>query len=204
MTKCFVGGVSGSGKTTLLTELQGRSDNCDVILGSRLLFLALGLRVGDYAALRAIPASVKDRVFSEVMQPLLDQADATGRNVLLDAHYLNFSKGTSRSVVFDWVGRMDTLVLIDTDAATIWGRIKSDENRVERIGEHGTLNRDLNGHLASIERSLEETRTEAKRLSVKYKKPLRTIDNSSDLHSALGMLSQVVDANLPAVARGAV
>jgi adenylate kinase len=192
MTKCFVGGVSGAGKTTLLTDLHRRSNDCEVIRGSRLMFAALGLSNGDYAALRALPAALKDRVFCDVIRPLLDRAETAGRSVLIDGHFLNFSNGTPRPVVLDWVGRMDLLVLIDTDATTIWGRIKSDKMRADRNAEFHNLNQ----HLLAIQTSLEQTRAEAKRLSIKYRKPLRTIDNSSGLGSAVEMLSQVVSVRL--------
>jgi len=52
----LVGGVSGVGKTTTLNELRRRLDQCEIIRGSDLMFTALGLTVGDYAALRALPA----------------------------------------------------------------------------------------------------------------------------------------------------
>jgi adenylate kinase len=195
LIKCFVGGVSGAGKTTLLTTLQRESNGCTVIQGSQLLFSALGFPNDDYATLKALPAELKDGVFSEEIQTLLDREEAARHNVLLDAHYLNFTQGTHRNVVFDWVRRMDVLILIEADAETILRRVRSDKHRADRITDPSAFTGDPKDQLRSITNSLEQTRAEAERLSLKYGKPLRTIDNSRDLDSAVGALSRIVESN---------
>jgi len=190
--KCFIGGIGGVGKTTIVRELKGVYGDCEVLYGSQILFQALSIPIGDYDALRAVPLQVKEQVFNMEVAPILDWMGRYGRHILLDAHYLSFIDERPYRVVGDWIMQMDVLVLVETRADVILERLKAGVSRSDRMNLSASVVSNIEKQLDVTNRLLAHSRTDAKRLSIEYQKPLIIIDNSHEVIIAVEALADLL------------
>lgn len=129
----FIGGINGSGKSTFLKLIAKRCNDFEIVHGSEYLIKWLGLKVGDYDALRSISDKVKDEATDKIVKYIFSHR-LSKKPILFDAHYVKIHKGEIRSAIDDWIGLFDYLFFIKSDPATILSRIdkdfkESDKNR---------------------------------------------------------------------------
>jgi len=178
--KVFVGGVSGVGKSTFVGALALASRGFRAVRTSDLMFEAFNLQYGDYQALRTVASDTKDAAMVSIVNSVLDAAERQGVNIVVDAHYLNFTGDASRRVVGPWIRRFDVLIVLEAQPVEILRRIRADPSRVDRYPRGGD-----GEELKNIAEALTLTRTEAFALSERYDLPLLVIQNSREPEDAV-------------------
>jgi adenylate kinase len=178
--KIFVGGVSGVGKSTFVGALALASRGFHAVRTSELMFDEFNLQRGDYQALRALASDAKDAAMESIVNSLLEKAERERINIVVDAHYLNFTGAASRRAVGPWICRFDSLIVLEAQPVEILRRIRADTWRVDRYPH-----RQDGEELKDIAEALALTRAEAFAMSETYGLPLLVIENSGELEDAV-------------------
>lgn len=121
-------GVNGVGKTTLLkSACKSQPEVFHLFPGSTRFMEKLGLRPDDYESLRKLPEDFKAKEFDNLMIETLREKKPGTRSVLLiDAHLYNYKQGQMIPSSTEWMGGLDSLFLISTDASSLLTRIGKD------------------------------------------------------------------------------
>lgn len=121
-------GVNGVGKTTLLKGVcENQPEVFHLFPGSTRFMERLGLQPGDYESLRKLPEDFKVKEFDDLMVETLRQKKPGARSVLLvDAHLYNYKQGQMVASSTDWLGGLDSIFLVSTDASSLLARMGKD------------------------------------------------------------------------------
>lgn len=168
-------GVNGVGKTTLLKSIYEKEPGVfHLFSGSARFMERLGLQSGDYESLRQFPEDFKDKAFDDLMLEILRQKRPGVRAVLLvDAHLYNYKQGQMIESSTNWMGGLDSIFLVSTDAGSLRARMETDA-KVRDTLPLGLGKSEQVGMLAYF---LDATERKAREISKQYKIPFYVIQN---------------------------
>lgn len=122
----FVGGINGSGKSTLLKKIAKEDKRFKIIHGSEYLMKHLGIKNGDYEALRSTSDYKKELAKEQIAKEVTSQKNS-GETVLFDAHYIKIYNGKIYSAIEgNWISLFQKLFFVKSDPKEILSRIEND------------------------------------------------------------------------------
>lgn len=182
----FFGGVNGVGKSTMLNAILSFGTQFEMFKGSSRLMQRLGISVGDYDSLRALPDEVKELAVNNMMEEVLLERTENSVPLLVDAHFINYKKGEMRDATGPWMRHLKGIFLVEAPAEIILERARSDSATGKRQRDLLPDNLSDDDELEWINRYILATREKANEISRIYGVPnFVLINEKPDLTSLL-------------------
>lgn len=168
-------GVNGVGKTSLLKGIcENQPEVFHLFPGSTRFMERLGLQPGDYESLRKLPEDFKVKEFDDLMVETLRQKKPGTRSVLLvDAHLYNYKQGQMVASSTDWMGGLDSIFLVSTDASSLLARVEKDPKARDIL----PLGLGKSEQVRMLTYFLDATERKAREIAKKYEIPFYLIQN---------------------------
>jgi len=171
--------MNAVGKSSLARDIQRAEPAIEVVHTTSAMMDWLGIKPGNYDALRSLPDDYKQQQNERMFQARLTTPPLDEHPLLFDSHYLNLVDGrVSRLIQGDWPKYLGGLVLIYADIEVVYDRIQRDAPaRNRRLFPPGSTPRQQLDVLQTFAR---QTEAEFRAIADRFSLPSIAIQNSGN------------------------